>query len=114
MYICPGRIIVPTDVGSHTKDYSFNPYILPRRMIVLDDFPFIGRMSIHQQFVMPGPFSSWGMSFHQHTKYPYSWQSSLTLVIVSMEIRTMSIIRTQLCLSIVVHKYYPVVYNHTY
>jgi hypothetical protein len=37
--ICPRRIIVPTDVGSHAmgyKDYSSNPNIHPRRIIVLD------------------------------------------------------------------------------
>jgi hypothetical protein len=38
--IRPRRIIVPTDVGSHSmgyKDYSSNLNIRPRRIIVLDD-----------------------------------------------------------------------------
>jgi hypothetical protein len=40
--ICPRRITIPTDVGSHTmgyKDYSSNPDIRPRRINVLDHFP---------------------------------------------------------------------------
>jgi hypothetical protein len=71
-----------------------------------------GRMFVHQQSVLPGPFSAWRMSVHQHTDYPYSWQSYPTLVVVSMAIRTMPYNRTQLCLSIVVHNYYPVVQHH--
>jgi hypothetical protein len=40
--ICPRRITIPTNVGSHAmgyKDYSSNPYIRPTRINVLDHFP---------------------------------------------------------------------------
>jgi hypothetical protein len=40
--ICPRRISVLIDVGSHAmgyKDYSSNPDICPRRMTILDHFP---------------------------------------------------------------------------
>jgi hypothetical protein len=116
-------------------DHSSNSDIRPRRIVVhgistiCQPGPFstrenvypptifqpgpssIGNMSVHQKYTSPRPFSAWRMFFHQHTHYPSSWKSSPTLVVVSVEIRTMPSNRTQLCLSIVVHNYYPMVHN---
>jgi hypothetical protein len=49
MNMCPRRMNVPTNVGSHVmgyKEYSYNPDIRPQRTIVLDHFPHGEFMSI--------------------------------------------------------------------
>jgi hypothetical protein len=94
MNICPRKIIVPIDVGSHAmgyKDYSSNSDICPRRMTVLDHFPpdlplqschycelketdhssnldiCPRRIVVHDTSTIcqPGPFSTGLMSIHQ-------------------------------------------------